>query len=161
MIQQSPESPHLAGDTVCRADDQDRVIQNLQGALHLGGKIRMSRSVHQSPYPLDLCPAAGRPVDTTGFFIRFSGISDIFRRFRTQRKSRPRRKRSLLGKDRDTAVSLHGIRVQESVPMVHPSRTADGTGAVQKRLRECRLACVHMGQQANTYVFSHTVLFLL
>ena len=45
--QQTPEGFGVALDPVRPADDQDGIVQHLQGPLHLGGKIHMPRGVQQ------------------------------------------------------------------------------------------------------------------
>ena len=57
-------------------------------------------------------------------------------------------KRRLLGKNRDPAVPLHGIRVEKGIPVVDAARAADRARPVQNCLRKCRLARVNVGKEA-------------
>lgn len=43
LAQEPPERLRVGLHAVRCADDQDRVVQHLQGALHLGGEIHMGR----------------------------------------------------------------------------------------------------------------------
>ena len=61
-------------------------------------------------------------------------------------------KRRLLGKNRDPAVPLHGIRVEKGIPVVDAARAADRARPVQNCLRKCRLARVNVGKEAYTQI---------
>ena len=57
LFQQPPKGAGVPLHAVRPADDQDRVIQHLERALHLTGKIHVPRRVHKG----DLCPGQGEP----------------------------------------------------------------------------------------------------
>ena len=61
-------------------------------------------------------------------------------------------KRRLLGKNRDPAVPLHGIRVEKGIPVVDAARAADRARPVQNCLRKCRLARVNVGKEAYAQI---------
>ena len=56
----------------------------------------------------------------------------------------------LLGEDRDPPLPLQPVRIQVSVPMVHPPQHPPGPGPIEHRLRQGGLPRVHMGQQPHT-----------
>ena len=147
VVQQPPQDPHLAGDTIGGADDQDRVVQDLQDPLHLRRKIRVAGRIDQGPDPL-------RPLLILPASLFPSGCPCACRCGAGSlpgpgRDSGKGRKGRLLGKDRDPPVPLHDIGVQKGIPVIHPPRAADRAGPVQQGLRQGRLARVHMGQQAQ------------
>lgn len=47
MAQQTPEGSGMPLYSVCPADNQNGVVQHLQGALHFCGKIHMSRRIQK------------------------------------------------------------------------------------------------------------------
>ena len=70
--QQPPERLGMALHAIGAADHQHRVIQHLQGALRLGGKIHMARCVQQGDVGIARCEQGlfGKDGDATLFFQR-------------------------------------------------------------------------------------------
>ena len=62
----------MALHAIGAADHQHRVIQHLQGALRLGGKIHMARCVQQGDVGIARCEQGlfGKNGDATRFFQR-------------------------------------------------------------------------------------------
>ena len=62
----------MALHAIGAADHQHRVIQHLQGALRLGGKIHMARCVQQGDVGITRCEQGlfGKDGDSTRFFQR-------------------------------------------------------------------------------------------
>ena len=104
-------------------DHQHRIIQHLQGALSLGGKIHMSRRVQQGQL------ARLRPLGGG------------------QRQHR------LLGKNRNAPRPLPAVGIQKCVPVIHAAQLAQYPRAVKQPLGQCGFAAVHMGQQPNDQSF--------
>ena len=55
----------------------------------------------------------------------------------------------LLREYSDASRPLHLIRIKEGIPGVHPPHLADAPAQIQETFRERRLACVHMGADAD------------
>ena len=55
----------------------------------------------------------------------------------------------LLREYSDASRPLHLIRIKEGIPGVHPPHLADAPAQIQEPFRERRLACVHMGADAD------------
>ena len=104
-------------------DHQHRIIQHLQGALSLGGKIHMSRRVQQ------------------GQLARLGSIGGGQRQHR------------LLGKNRNAPRPLPAVCIQKCVPVIHAAQLAQYPRAVKQPLGQCGFAAVHMGQQPNDQSF--------
>ena len=70
--QQPPERLGMALHAIGTADHQHGIIQNLQSALGLGGKIHMAGSVQQGDIRAACCQQCllGKNSDPTGFFQR-------------------------------------------------------------------------------------------
>ena len=118
LLQQLPQRLRVPLDAVRAADDQHRIVQHPQGALHLRGKIRMPRRIQQRHVHLF------------------------------------RRKFRHLGKDGDAPLPLQRVRIQKSVPVIHPSQFADAAALVEQRFRQSCFSRIHVGQDAQTYMFS-------
>ena len=58
----------------------------------------------------------------------------------------------LFGEYGNSPGPLHGVRVQEGVPVIHPPQLPDAALQVQDRLRQSGFSGVHMGQKADVYV---------
>ena len=55
----------------------------------------------------------------------------------------------LLGKDRDTALALHGIGIEMRVALVHAPLPTDGARAVEHGFRQRGLARVDVGDETD------------
>ena len=121
--QQLPERLGVGLHAVRAGDHQHRIIQHLQGALGLGGKIHMSRRVQQGQLAR-LGPSGGGQCQ-----------------------------HRLLGKDRNAPRPLPAVGIQKCVPVVHAAQLAQYPRAVKQPLGQCGFAAVHMGQQPNDQSF--------
>ena len=70
--QQTPERFGVALDAVGAADDQHRIIEHLQGALGLGGKVHMAGGIQQGEVGVSCCQQGlfGKDGDAACLFQR-------------------------------------------------------------------------------------------
>jgi hypothetical protein len=57
----------------------------------------------------------------------------------------------LIGKDGDAAFTFHGMKIQESVLMIHASGSADGAGLEEHLFREGGFARINMGKDSDGF----------
>ena len=123
MRKQTPQNPHLSLHAIRPADHKQRIIQNLQYALHFRGEVCVSRRVKQG-YELSF----GRPS---------SGSLSAQKHLR------------LLGEDCDSPAFLQIKCIQEGILMINASLFPNRPAAKEKALRKCCLSCIHMGKKAH------------
>ena len=130
-LQKPPQRGGVALHPVCARDDQNGIVQHLQGALRLGGKVHMAGGVQQRD---------------AGFLQRHAAVA-----------ARRQRELGLFGKDGDAPRPLQRVGVQKGVPVVHPPQLADHPGAKEQCLRQGRLAAVNVGQNADDQSFHNSL----
>ena len=92
--QQAPERARMALHAVAAADDEHRVVKHRQRALHLGGKVNVSRRIEQR----ELALAHGE--------------------------------HGLLCKDRDAALALERIGIEEGIAVIYAPELPQRAGSI-------------------------------
>ena len=121
--QQLPQCLGVGLHAVGAGDDQHRVIQHLQSALGLGGKIHVAGRIQQRQLGLVGAVRGGQ------------------------------RQHGLLGKDRDAPRPLLAVGIKKGVPVVHAPQLAQHPRAVKQPFGQCSFAAVHMCQQPDDQTF--------
>ena len=121
--QQLPQCLGVGLHAVGAGDDQHRVIQHLQGALGLGGKVHVAGRIQQRQLGLVGAVRGGQ------------------------------RQHGLLGKDRDAPRPLLAVGIKKGVPVVHAPQLAQHPRAVKQPFGQCSFAAVHMCQQPDDQTF--------
>ena len=123
-------------DAVRPADDQDAVVLNPQGPLHLRREIHMARRVQK-------CGPDGLLLFAARRFPRL--FQDKLR---------------LAGKDRNSPGPLQLVAVHMGIPMVYPPGPADAPALVEHGLRQGRLPGVYVSDDAQRHPAGEVFLFM-
>ena len=103
--------------------------------------------------------AVGRADDEDGVVqnlqrpLHFRRKVNVARRVEQNEAAVRQIKHSLLGKDRDAALTLLRVRVKERIPVVDAAHRAEHPRAVEHRLGERGLSGVHVGQYSDRQCF--------
>ena len=144
------------GKTLLELVQQCRLIGT--GRIHLIDEDESGHLVtcQQSPQRLGMTLNAvgagdhqNRIVEYTQGAFRFGGEIDVAWSVKQGQRKTVRFDDGRFGEDGDAALTLHCIRVEKRIAMIHTAKPAHLTGGIEQRLRQCGLTRIHMCQNAG------------